>query len=139
MDEQRLRNYRALAREIDNQRKRIAEYDGEMSNIGGVDYTKDRVTGGGYTGDRLPAMLDKKQELLDMLNADVQRLELERIAIELAVMSLDSPTEREVIRLHYIDGLSWSKVGQRFHYSRDWATKTNGIALQHLAQKEYEK
>ena len=41
-----------------------------------------------------------------------------QLNIEKAIESL-SPTERELIRLRYVDGAEWAEIGEALHY--EWA------------------
>lgn len=54
--------------------------------------------------------------------------------IEDAIASLD-PTERDLLRLRYIAGYSWTKVARYIHYSRTATFDIHVKALQKLADK----
>lgn len=66
---------------------------------------------------------DKKKRLTERL----QRLE----------DALDSltPTERTIMRLRYIDGLSWLAVSRRVHYSKSQVRRHHVKALDKLKNK----
>lgn len=55
------------------------------------------------------------------------------LAIETALEGL-KPAERQVLRLRYIDGLSWTQVCLRAHYSRAQAFRIHAAALKQLAK-----
>lgn len=66
------------------------------------------------------------QEAMDRANEAL-------LAIETALSQL-KPEERQVLRLRYIDGLSWTQVCLRAHYSRTQAFRIHASALKRLAK-----
>lgn len=73
--------------------------------------------------DAAKVLADTKQRLADQL----QR-------IEDAIASLD-PTERDILRLRYIAGESWTRVALSVHYSRSAVFDIHAEALRKLADK----
>lgn len=55
------------------------------------------------------------------------------LAIETDLEGL-KPAERQVLRLRYIDGLSWTQVCLRAHYSRTQVFRIHAAALKRLAK-----
>lgn len=63
------------------------------------------------------------QPLRDVYHHKLQELLIGQFKIEKAIESLN-PTERELIRLRYIDGADWTEVAATIHY--EW-TQTHRI------------
>lgn len=84
--------------------------------------------------------LEREVEALDENTAKVLADTKKRLAdqlqrIEDAIASLD-PTERDILRLRYIKGCSWTKIAQCVHYSRSAAFDIHAEALRKLAERE---
>ena len=56
----------------------------------------------------------------------------ELLAVETAIERLPDPTQRRLLRLHYINGLSWIAVADRMHYSERWVYELRDKALEQL-------
>ena len=54
--------------------------------------------------------------------------------IEHEVNRLSDPTEQLLIRLRYLDGYSWTKIGFTMHYSKTQLQRIHKRALEHLEQ-----
>lgn len=54
--------------------------------------------------------------------------------IEHVVAVLTDPTEQQLIRLRYLDGYSWTKIGFTMHYSKTQLQRIHKRALEHLEQ-----
>ena len=94
MTKEQLRLYRSVAREIDQLEHRIISL--EMK---------------GHNDDITQPLRNLYREKLTML-IDGQ------LRIEQAIESLD-PTERELMRMRYIDGAEWIDISATIHY--EWA------------------
>lgn len=131
MTKERLREYRAIKREAQQIKDRLEEQEAAMY------YPKpQRLTGmpaAPSEGDALAnmvagraALLEKYQDLLDKLNAEL-------LAIEAAIESLD-PTARTLLRFRYIDGLKWEEVCVRMSYSWRQVHTLHARALKQLKE-----
>jgi RNA polymerase sigma factor (sigma-70 family) len=80
--------------------------------------------------DRLSRQLDKHatDALRDLYSAKREKLTAELRRVEQAIETLD-PTERRLIRLRYIDALSWLAVSRRLNYSKPQAQRIHKAAL----------
>ena len=76
--------------------------------------------------------LDK--DAAKVLALSKQRLTDKLQRIEDAIASLD-PTERDILRLRYIKGYSWTKVALSVHYSRSATFDIHAEAMRKLADK----
>lgn len=90
------------------------------------------VPGGGDRGDKVQTGAIKLAELRDMLNE--KRLELLkiRVAIEMAINGVEDGTQRRLLRLRYIKGLTWEKISVEMNYSYVHTCRIHGYALQKI-------
>ena len=93
-----------------------------------------RLTGmphGSDGHDRMMAYVARLDEL-EFRYADLiaERAEA-RLKVELALIALPEQQER-VIRLRFIDGLSWERIARRMHYSESHLRKISRAALRRL-------
>ena len=99
MTKDELREYRSIKMEVCQIERRIEAMEGRTDDIG-------------YTDTLRELYREKLKALLDL-----------QLRIEKAIESL-SPTERELMRLRYIDGEEWVDVAETIHY--EW-TQTHRI------------
>lgn len=84
---------------------------------------------------RVESMVSQLDENTAKVLADTkQRLADQLQRIEAAIASLD-PTERDILRLRYIAGESWTKISRAVHYSRSRTFDIHNEALRKLADK----
>ena len=94
MTKEQLRQYRSIKIETSQLERRIKEMEGRTDDIG--------VT----------------QALRDLYREKLQAMVEVQLKIEKAIEGLN-PTERELMRLRYIDGADWNEVAETIHY--EWA------------------
>ncbi len=94
MTKEQLRQYRSLKIEIDHLEDRITRLDMK-----------------GYNDDILKPLQEAYRKKLGALVEG-------QLNIEKAIELLD-PTERELIRLRYVDGAEWAEISEILHY--EWA------------------
>lgn len=63
---------------------------------------------------------------------EIESLNIVRIKIEKAISSINDYGLESILRLHYINGMSWEKVAVKMNYSYRHTTRLHGIALQKL-------
>ena len=93
-----------------------------------------RLTGmpaGGDGHDRMMAYVAKLDELEDKFAKLIIEQAETRLKVEQAIEDLPEQQER-VLRLRFIDGLSWRKIGRRMHYSESHLRKISAAALRRL-------
>lgn len=105
MTKEELREYRSIKKEICQIERRIAD----LATIEELDITH-------------PLRELYRQKLADLIECQLK--------IEKAIESLNS-TERELMRLRYIDGEEWLEVSEAIHY--EW-TQTHRIHAKALAK-----
>ena len=106
MTKEELRQYRSIKIEISQIERRIKELQARSTDQGLV------------------------EPLRDLYREKLQALVEEQLRIEQAIDSLP-PTERELMRLRYIDGADWTEVAATIHY--EW-TQTHRIHARALAK-----
>ena len=63
---------------------------------------------------------------------EIESLNIVRVKIEKAISSINDYGLESILRLHYINGMSWEKVAVKMNYSYRHTTRLHGIALQKL-------
>lgn len=105
MTKEQLRQYRSIKIEVSQIERRIEELEG----VGQPDIL---------------------QPLQDLYREKLEELVSGQLRIEKAIEDLN-PTERELMRLRYIDGSEWTEVAETIHY--EW-TQTHRIHARALAK-----
>ena len=96
MTKEELRQYRSIKLEI-------CQLDGRIKELVQLGRDHDR---------------ELIQPLMDVYQLKLENLVICQLKIERAIESLD-PTERELIRMRYIDGAEWAEISDTLHY--EWA------------------
>lgn len=124
-----LLKYRGAERESMRLEREIARWRSRSEKVTTM---LSAVPAGGGDGRSLEdAVLDinaLSEQLVDKL-AETVRL---RKAVGAAIEDVDNAQFRQVLRLKYIDGLSWEKAAEVMGISRQWATALHGRALEKL-------
>lgn len=133
MTKERLRAYRDLRQERDKLKKLIEElalnlYGPSSPNLDGMP----RSHGGGSATENLVAQKDQIERKYE---AKVAELTAELEAIEQSIEVLE-PRERTLIRLYYIEGLTWEQVCVEMSYSWMQIHRIHGKALERLRTQE---
>ena len=115
VDEKTLKQYRHLVIEIRDIDKRIAAHNAAV--------TQSDTVSGGYGGAQhfrvegqkeREATLEKSLLQLNILSKKKKRaeLELQTAAVEAFIDSIDDSRMRQIMRLRYMDGLSWNETAK---------------------------
>lgn len=104
MTKEQLRQYRSIKLEISQLERRIIELE-----MHGHDY-------------------EVVQPLRDLYRKKLADLVEGQLRIEKAIESLN-PTERELMRLRYIDGADWTEVAATINYEWAQTHRTHALAL----------
>lgn len=113
VDFEQMRHYRQLAAEIaelEAERQALAEGRIPSSWPLGI------KSSGGAPGDVTGETAAKMWELAALLAEKLNRLIALRTEIEQALDSF-VPEERRILRLYYVDGLTWEEVAEKVGYS----------------------
>ena len=72
------------------------------------------------------------QPLRECYTKKLEELVAAQLEIESAIGTLEDPTERTILRLRYIDGLSWYKIMATINYSEQQTHRIYARALINL-------
>ena len=134
MNKEQLREYKDLKRERDDLERKIKVLELEM--YGPRAQRMDGMPRGGSGENNVrEEQMDTKAELLELYRAKEAELSQQLLAIEQAIETLDSRS-RHLIRLHYIDGLTWEQVCVAMNYSWSQVHRFHRVALARLREKE---
>lgn len=77
--------------------------------------------------------LERAMEHIDELTRELTRRRDELTALRrqtgAAIDALPDPRLRELLRLRYIEGLTWERIAEKMGLSRQWVWKLHGNAL----------
>lgn len=119
----RLADYTAMLRDIDNQIERLDHMTLTMAAPPGSDMTG-MPRGSGTPTDRTGMMVARKLELEEQIKESIAEERWENAAIERMIRKLDNPDERAVIRLRYFDRAGWDEIaGALFGDRQDYLDK----------------
>lgn len=130
MTKEQLRTYRELKKERDDIDRRLKEMEAEepaprTSRLDGM------PRGGSGENYVLEGKMDREDELRQLYEEKKAQLDAQLVKIEKAIESLKS-TERTILRLYYIDGLTWEEVAVEVGYSWAQTHRHHAKALQKL-------
>ena len=133
MTKEQLKAYRDLKQESEDLKLRIVTLERDMSSprsprLDGM------PRGGSGENNVLCEQIDKKDELLRLYQEIEAELNAQLFAIEIAIKKLE-PRERRLIRLYYMDGLTWEKVAVAMDYSWRQVHRIHGEALEKLREE----
>lgn len=134
MTKEQLKTYIDIKKERDHLVQKIDRLEWEM--YGPRSQRLDGVPRGGSGENYVTEeQIDQKAELLRLFKAKAIELAEAEGAIERAITKLE-PRERHLIRLHYIDGLTWEQVAVEMDYSWRQVHRIHGDALAKLKEEE---
>lgn len=128
MTKEQLRTYRAIKLESDQLAKKIEELDALLYSPRSQRLDGMPRGGSGNSTDKVDALLDKREEVLNWYRAKKQELDTTLLEIERAIEGLAS-RERTLLRLYYIEGLTWEQVAVEMNYSWRQIHRIHGEAL----------
>lgn len=133
MTKERLRGYRALTREKETLEHQIETVEAALYSprIQRLKHTPSAPS----PENAMEDLAAKHMELLDLYKAKLAELASEMLAIEQAIDSLP-PTERTLLRLYYLDGMTWEEVCVGVGYSWMQTHRIHGRALEMLKDDE---
>lgn len=105
----RLADYTAMLRDIDNQIERLDRMTLTMAAPPGSDMTG-MPRGSGTPTDRTGMMVARKLELEEQIKESIAEEREERAALEAMIRQVENPDERAVLRLRYFDRADWDGI-----------------------------
>ncbi len=137
MTKERLREYRDLKKELEQVRQKVEALEAALYAP-----KTQRLTGMPSSppsgGNAVENLASKHMELLEYYRAKEKEMAAEQLAIERAIESLDYQ-ERTLLRLYYIDGLTWEEACVVVHFSWTHVHRIHGNALKKLKDQEEAK
>ena len=133
MTKERLRGYRALKREKLQLERQLEDIEGALYH---PKTKKIRHTPGSTSpGNAMEDLAAKHLELLDLYNDKLEKMSEELLDIEKAIEDLPS-TERQLLRLYYMAGMTWEEVCVSIGYSWKQVHRIHGRAIDMLKNEE---
>lgn len=87
---------------------------------------------GGSGTDKVQRSVDKLADIDAQISAQLERIELLRGQIESAIDELEDSRQRAVLRLRYINDLSYEEISYKLHYNIRWLRRLEHAALEKL-------
>lgn len=84
----------------------------------------------GGSDEKIPAAVEQIIHWEKELEQKAETLIALRLGIEKLLSSLENPDHRMLLRLRYIQELTWERVAEEMHYSYQWVCILHGRALQ---------
>lgn len=134
MTKEQLQHYIDIREERDDLARRIKEIEDDLYGLRAqrLDGMPRGGSGESYVQEE---RMDDKTELLALYEAKKAELDAALLAIERAIEKL-GPRERRLVRLHYIDGLTWERVAVAMDYSWRQVHRIHDAALKKLNEEE---
>ena len=134
MTKEQLKGFRSIKLERDRLLIMIEELEAQMRSpksqrLDGM------PRGGSSPSNPVENLVVKHTELLERYHQKVAELTAATVEIEEAIERL-SPRERTLIRLHYIEGLTWEEVCVAMSYSWRQVHRIHAVALAMLKSEE---
>lgn len=134
MTKEELKAYIDIKKERDHLAKKIRELEAVM--YGPRSQRLDGMPRGGSGENYVQEeRMDSKTELLELYRAKELELTDALLQIEQAIKVLE-PRECLLVRLHYIDGLTWEQVAVAMDYSWRQVHRIHSTALEKLKEEE---
>lgn len=123
IDKERLRRYSKLRVSIENQTMRLMEMEAALtSSSSGIG---DGMPHSSFAVDRMAIQVCRKLELEEIIKSNLLKEKQEAKEIEQAIQLLTEPMEQEVLRLKYLDDMTWPKVAEKlFGKLEDYVDKS---------------
>ena len=136
MTKKRLRAYREMLNERDHLAGLIEELEVTIYGPKGVTLST-TPKGGSMPGSALENAVVRLTSLRDQYKHKVEVLTAELAEIEEAIDTL-RPRERQLLRLYYVEGMTWEQVAVVMGYSWRQVHRIHGEALRQLEKEEIE-
>lgn len=94
------------------------------------------VPSGGEGSDKVQTGAIKIAELRESLIDKINQLVAVRIEIERAIGTVQDDTQRRLLRLRYIKGMTWEKITVEMNYTYQWVFELHGRALNKVEIKK---
>lgn len=133
MTKERLRNYYTLKCEAAQLREKIIELESLAASPSSPSLSG-MPSGGHSGGSALENAVVRIADLRQLYIKKLGDLVTEQSVVEFAISGLD-PTERQLMRARYLDGMKWEEVCVAIGYSWQQTHRIHARALSKLADK----
>lgn len=123
-----LGRYREMSAEEQDIREEIAFWESKAQRITSV---WSLVPSGGRS-DRVQDGAIRLTQLREQLEKKIETLAQVRMEIEEAIGTVESDTQRRLLRLRYIKGLTWERIALEMNYSYVHICRIHGRALEKI-------
>ena len=117
MDKNRLKNHKHIKKEIAQLESKLADVEAALF-YPKIQHLSQTPGGQPAEGNPQEALAIYHVELKALYDAKLVELKAEQLAVEKAIEGLE-PQERTLLRLRYLDGLTWEEICVKESYS--WA------------------
>ena len=124
-----LNSYRWRMREVEILRGRISDLEDQLTGIRAQRIT-DMPRGGQPVG--VDDLVAKKVDLLTVYKRDLALAEEARAAIYECIRSVGSIRDRTILSMNYVDGMSYSRIGEILNYSTRQIKRFNREAVENM-------
>ena len=128
-----LTRFRKKAAEEKDIREEIAYWESKAQK---VTSSWSAVPSGGKSSDKVQTGAIKIAELRESLIDKINQLVAVRIEIERAIGTVQDDTQRRLLRLRYIKGMTWEKIAVEMNYTYQWVCALRGRALNKVEIKK---
>ena len=129
-----LSRYRLAGREAQRREEELRRWESRAASVtqgwGGE-------PGGSPRGDALQQAVEKMLELREELGRQLLRELSLRREVEEAVAGLEDPKLRQLLRLRYLDGLTWERLAERMALDCRWVQRLHARALEALTLESH--
>lgn len=133
MTKQQLQEHYWLRKNIKKLEEKLLELESEAKRMTAI-YSKTKSSGKDASKDRMGDVVAKIVDMQNQINNLTIQAYEKVIAIEKAILTLPN-RERYLIRLRYIECLSWHEIMDEMHYSWRQVHRIHSDALKELALK----
>lgn len=130
---QYLRRYRDIDDELDQLIEERADW---MDRATKITVSASGMPGGGSERGSMESAVLKIAEIQREIDAKIGQANAARKEIRGCINDVRDPRLRRLLRLHYINGLTFEEVADRMHYSLRWVFKLHGMALSEVRVKK---
>lgn len=134
MDKSRLKAHRHIKKEIAQLESKLADVEAALL-YPKIQHLSQTPGGQPAEGNPQEALAIYHIELKELYNAKLLELAAEQLAVEKAIESLESQ-DRKLLRLRYIDGLTWEQICVEESYSWAQVHRFHAEALKKLKSVE---
>lgn len=125
-----LKSYRDVQREIKDLDYRMAQLRLKYTAPSAIEYSD--MPKAHNTEHDLSEYVAKMDEMTDYMISKYTRLRGIEVDIYLRLDKMEKQDERELLRLRYIDGMTWEKIADRLGFDVRHIHRIHGRALQHF-------